>query len=84
MQKTEVFFLPKNINVDMVWLSTFCNMLANNNRLKTAVLPLNESVFYVSLANGRAALTLALSSNETLSDTAENLCSYIINARGVS
>lgn len=59
-------------------------MLANNNRWKKAVLPLNESVFYVSLANGRAALTLALSSNETLSDTAENLLSYIINAHGVS
>lgn len=68
----------------MTWLSTFCNMLANNNRWKTAVLPLNESVFYVSLANGRAALTLALSSNETLSATAENLLSYIINAHGVS
>lgn len=59
-------------------------MFANNNRWKNAVLPLNESVFYVSLANGCAALTLALSSNETLSDTAENLLSYIINAHGVS
>lgn len=40
--------------------------------------------FYVSLANGRAALTLARSSNETLSDTADNPLSYIINAYGVS